>query len=170
LNSTLFAIGGLIALRFQLPVYRQERPLQGGLVAFSLARDSVSHKRVACIINIVITIIAVYDGLTPMKAHELLTSRDKWCKESPAEDSQGNKLQAHDPRGVKWCALGAIQRAYPSRQWGEAMNSVLRALSVSEQGLAQMNNSDKACCLMEWNDDDQSSFTEIREILLEVDI
>jgi hypothetical protein len=105
-----------------------------------------------------------------MKAHELLTSRDKWCKESPAEDSQGNKLHAHDPRGVKWCALGAIQRAYPSGQWGEAMNSVLRALSVSEQGLAQMNNSDKACCLMEWNDDDQSSFTEIREILLEVDI
>jgi hypothetical protein len=50
------------------------------------------------------------------------------------------------------------------------MNSVLRALSVSEQGLAQMNNSDKACSIMEWNDDDQSSFTEIREILLEVDI
>jgi hypothetical protein len=50
------------------------------------------------------------------------------------------------------------------------MNSVLRALSVSEQGPAQMNNSDKACSIMEWNDDDQSSFTEIREILLEVDI
>jgi hypothetical protein len=50
------------------------------------------------------------------------------------------------------------------------MNSVLRALSVSERGLAQMNNSDKACSLMEWNDDDQSSFAEIREILLEADI
>jgi hypothetical protein len=55
-------------------------------------------------------------------------------------------------------------------KWGEAMNSVLRALSVSERGLAQMNNSDKACSLMEWNDDDQSSFAEIREILLEADI
>lgn len=106
----------------------------------------------------------------PMKAHELLTSPDKWCKESPAEDFQGNKLQANDPRGVKWCALGAIQKIYPSPQWEKAMNSVLRALSVSEQGLAQMNNSDKACSIMEWNDDDQSSFTEIREILLEVDI
>jgi hypothetical protein len=50
------------------------------------------------------------------------------------------------------------------------MDSVLRALSVFEQGLAQMNNSDKACSIMQWNDDDQSSFTEIREILLEVDI
>ena len=104
-----------------------------------------------------------------MKTHELLTSPDKWCKDSPAEDFQGHKLQAHDPRSVKWCALGAIQRTYPSTQWGEAM-SVLRALSVSERGLAQMNNSDKACSLMEWNDDDQSSFAEIREILLEADI
>jgi hypothetical protein len=105
-----------------------------------------------------------------MKAHELLTSPDKWCKASPAEDFQGHKLQANDPRGVKWCALGAIQKTYPCSQWGNAMNDVLRALSVSELGLAQMNNSDKACSLMEWNDDDQSSFAEIRDILLEVDI
>jgi hypothetical protein len=50
------------------------------------------------------------------------------------------------------------------------MDSVLRALSFSERGVAQMNNSDKACSIMEWNDDHQSSFTDIREILLEVDI
>jgi hypothetical protein len=50
------------------------------------------------------------------------------------------------------------------------MDSVLRALSVSERGLVQMNNSDKACSIMEWNDDHQSSFTEIREILLEANI
>jgi hypothetical protein len=85
-------------------------------------------------------------------------------------DSRTNSFGSPDPRGIKWCALGAIQRTYPSPQWGEAMDSVLRALSVFEQGLAQMNNSDKACSIMQWNDDDQSSFTEIREILLEVDI
>jgi hypothetical protein len=112
----------------------------------------------------------IYNGLNPMKAHELLTSPDKWCKESPAEDFQGHKLQAHDPRSVKWCALGAIQRAYPCPQWGKAMDGVLRALSVSELGLAQMNNSDKQCSIMEWNDDGQSSFAEIRGILLAVDI
>jgi hypothetical protein len=111
----------------------------------------------------------IYNGL-PMKAHELLTSPDKWCKKSPAEDFQGHKLQAHDPRGIKWCALGAIQRAYPWPQWGKAMDGVLRALSVSQLGLAQMNNSDKACSIMEWNDDRQSSFAEIRGILLAVDI
>jgi hypothetical protein len=105
-----------------------------------------------------------------MKAHELLSSPETWCKESPAEDLQGNRIEAFDPRAVKWCALGAIQKAYPYSQWGEAMDSLLRALSVSERGLAQMNKSDKACSIMEWNDDQQSSFAEIKETLLEIDI
>lgn len=106
----------------------------------------------------------------PMKAHELLKSPETWCQQSPAEGPQGHRLQAFDPRAVRWCALGAIQKTYPSSQWGEAMDRLLRALSVSEWGLAQMTKSDKACCLMEWNDDPQSSFLEIREILLRVDI
>jgi hypothetical protein len=105
-----------------------------------------------------------------MKAHELLNSPETWCQESPAEDRQGNKLQALDPEAVKWCALGAIQKVYPPSQWTEAMDHLLRALSVSEHGLAQMTNSDKACCLMEWNDDRRSSFLEIREILFCADI
>jgi hypothetical protein len=47
-----------------------------------------------------------------MKAHQLLSSPETWCKESPGEDAQGNKVSALDPKAVKWCALGAIQRAY----------------------------------------------------------
>jgi hypothetical protein len=105
-----------------------------------------------------------------MKAHELLNSDEAWCQESPAQDRQGNKLQALDPWAVKWCALGAIQRAYLVSEWGEAMDRLLRALSVSEHGLAQMNNSDKACSLMEWNDDRRSSFLDVRQILLFADI
>jgi len=105
-----------------------------------------------------------------MKAHELLNSPETWCQESPAQDRQGNKLQALDPRAEKWCALGAIQKAYPFSQWGDAMDRLLRALMVSEQGLAQMTNSDKACSLMEWNDDRQSSFLEVRKTLLAADI
>lgn len=105
-----------------------------------------------------------------MKAHELLDSPGVWCQESPAEDLQGNKLQACDPCAVKWCALAAIQKTYPPSQWAKAMDRLLGGLSVSEQGLAEMTNTDKACCIMEWNDDRQSSFTEIRDIFLGVDI
>jgi len=106
----------------------------------------------------------------PMKAHELLNSPEAWCQESPAEDRDGNKLQPLDPRAVKWCALGAIQRTYPASQRGEAMDRLLCELSVSAQGLAEMNKSDKACSLMEWNDDRRTSFLEVRRILLLADI
>ena len=105
-----------------------------------------------------------------MKAHELLNSPDTWCQDSPAKDPQGNKVQALDPRAVKFCALAAIQKTYPPSQWETMMDRVLRALSVSENGIAQMTKSDKACCLMEWNDDRGSSFLDIRERLVEADI
>ncbi len=105
-----------------------------------------------------------------MKAHELLNSPEVWCQDSPAEDGRGNKLQALDPRAEKWCALAAIQKVYPPLQWKEAIDRLLRVLSVSEKGLAQMTISDKVCSLMEWNDDRQSSFLEVSEILLSADI
>lgn len=105
-----------------------------------------------------------------MKAHELLNSPATWCRESPAKDPHGNKLQVFDPRAVKWCALGAIQKVYPPSQWGEVMDCLLRTLSYSEWGLAQMNKTDKACSIMEWNDDLQSSFQEVRQLLLNADI
>jgi hypothetical protein len=107
---------------------------------------------------------------TPTKAHALLSGPEAWCQESPAKDRHGNKLQAFDPRAVKWCALGAIQKTYPPPAWDQAMDRILLALSFSAQGLAQMSKTDKACCLMEWNDDPQSSFQEIRDIFLEADI
>jgi hypothetical protein len=105
-----------------------------------------------------------------MKAHELLHSPEVWCQEAPAQDQYGNKLQAFDPWAVKWCALTAIQKTYEPAQWSKAMDRLLRALGVSEAGLAQMTEADKMCCLMEWNDDGRTSFAEIREILCMADI
>ena len=105
-----------------------------------------------------------------MKAHELLSSPDVWCQESPAQDALGNKVNADHPEAVKWCALAAIQKVYPPLQWEKAMDRLLRALDVSEKGISQLSKSDKACCLMEWNDDRRSSFQDIREILLQADV
>jgi hypothetical protein len=105
-----------------------------------------------------------------MKAHELLNSPQVWCQGSPAEDGGGHKLQALDPRAEKWCALAAIQKVYPPSQWEDTMDRLLRALSVSEKGLAQMTISDKTCSLMEWNDDPKSSFLEVSEVLSSADI
>jgi hypothetical protein len=103
-------------------------------------------------------------SILPTKAHALLSPSEVWCQESPAKDALGHKFQAFDPNAVRWCALGAIQMLYPPSQLGEAMDRVLRALCVSKEGLARMTKSDKACCLMEWNDDPQTTFTEIKNI------
>jgi hypothetical protein len=81
------------------------------------------------------------------------------------KEPPGPQLQALDPRAVKWCTLGAIQKVYPPCQWAEGTDRLLRALSFSEQGLAQMTQSDKACCVMEWNDDHRYSFPEARQVL-----
>jgi hypothetical protein len=105
-----------------------------------------------------------------MKAYELLHSPSAWCQGSPARNLQGAKVQAFDPNAVQWCALGAIQKVYPKWQWEEKMDCLLRALSVSESGLASLTAADKMCCLMEWNDDHGCSFVEVREILIAADL
>jgi hypothetical protein len=105
-----------------------------------------------------------------MKAYEVLHSPRVWCQDSPARNAQGAKVHAFDPGAVQWCALAAIQKVYPPWQWEEKMDCLLRALSVSEAGLARLTTADKICCLMEWNDDSRSSFSDIKEILLTADL
>jgi len=105
-----------------------------------------------------------------MKAYELLNLLMVQSEDSATEIWRGNQLEVLDSWSEKWCVLGAIQQAYPPEQWEHAMDRVLRALSVSEQGLARMSKYDKACCLMEWSDDCRGSFLEVRDILVVADI
>jgi hypothetical protein len=105
-----------------------------------------------------------------MKAHELLSSSEFWCQESLAEDEHGNEVAVFNLRAVKWCALAAIQKTYPPGEWEVVMDRLLRALSVSEEGIAEMAISDKACSLMEWNDEETNSFRDIQEILLAANV
>ena len=105
-----------------------------------------------------------------MKAHELLSSPDTWCQDSPAKDAQGNKVQAFDPNAVKWCALTPFRRAILRRNGKKQWIVCCAALSVSEKGISQLTKSDKACSLMEWNDERTCSFREIREVLVDADV
>jgi hypothetical protein len=105
-----------------------------------------------------------------MKAYELLHSPGVWCQDAPARNAQGAKVHAFDPGAVQWCALAAIQKVYPSWQWEEKIDCLLRALSVSEAGLSRLTTADKFCCLMEWNDESCSTFSDIEEILIAADL
>jgi hypothetical protein len=105
-----------------------------------------------------------------MKAHVLFSSPETWCQEVLAKDARGDNVRPFNPKAVQWCALAAVQKVYPPSQWDEEMNRVLRALSASEKGIKQLSKSDKACCVMEWNDQRESSYHEIRKIFLEPDV
>ena len=105
-----------------------------------------------------------------MKAHELLNSPQAWCQHSPAKDACGNKRYASDPRAVSWCALAAIHKAYAPSQREPAMERLLRALDASDWALERMSAADKACCIMEWNDERQRSFREVRATLQQAQV
>ncbi len=49
-----------------------------------------------------------------MKAHELLSSPDAWCQESPAEDAQGNKVQAFESEGGEMVRSRCDSKDLPS--------------------------------------------------------
>jgi hypothetical protein len=105
-----------------------------------------------------------------MKAYELLNLLMVQSEDSSTRVWCGNQLEVLESWAEKWCVLGAIQKAYPPEQWELATDRVLRALNVSEQGLARMSKYDKACCLMEWSYEGRSSFLEVRDILVLADI
>jgi hypothetical protein len=105
-----------------------------------------------------------------MKAYELLNLLVVRSEDSSTEVWRGNQLEVLNSWAEKWCVLDAIQATYTPELWEQAMDRVLRALNVSEQGLARMSKCDKACCLMEWSDDCRSSFLEVRDILVLADI
>ena len=105
-----------------------------------------------------------------MKAYEFLHSARVWCQHSPARDSRGIKVNTFDSTALQWCALAAIQKTYPPSQWEDKMDRLLRALSVSEAGLSRLTISDKMCCLMEWNDDINCCFSDVREKLVKADL
>ena len=63
-----------------------------------------------------------------------------------------------DPESVSSLAMG--------RSDGPALASAQRF----RPGIGSMTKSDKACSLMEWNDNRRCSFAEVKEILLSADI
>lgn len=49
-----------------------------------------------------------------MKAYEILSSPDKWCKFHLAEDEHNHHLMPNEDRACKFCTIGAIIKAYPN--------------------------------------------------------
>ncbi len=66
-------------------------------------------------------------------ARDLLSSPDRWCKKSIAQDSEGGGCGPHLKKAVRWCALGALVRTIGEKDgWGAEFDSAVKVLSGSD--------------------------------------
>ena len=92
-----------------------------------------------------------------MKAHELLSTPDKWCQKHFAETSGGWISSPNHPAATKFCILGAVQRCYPDpktrMEKEKQIRDKLERVSIST-----------------WNDYECRTHEEVYSLLKELDI
>jgi hypothetical protein len=77
-----------------------------------------------------------------LKIKDLLTSENKWTKETYARDSQGRPALPHDERAVCWCLEGALFKCYPTSQYVDIINKVRKYLGTKDfEPIAIFNDS-----------------------------
>lgn len=91
-----------------------------------------------------------------MKVKDLLTYESNWVKGVYAKTAEGRNASYCDPDAIRFCLLGAINRCYPPLGKREVVNRVVDQLS----GRA----------IAEWNDDQSTTFTDVRNLVEKLDI
>lgn len=66
-----------------------------------------------------------------MKAYELLADKSKWTQHAFARDAQGEECSSISSTAVCWCAIGAINRCYPTD--GARLNAKAKARDHEHQ-------------------------------------
>lgn len=92
-----------------------------------------------------------------MKAHELLSSPEKWTKGVGARDAAGQPATA-DETAASWCMLGAIHCCYPdsSRERADLFSRLKERLGSIH--------------LSAWNDAAVRTYDDVVGLLRELDI
>ena len=63
-----------------------------------------------------------------MKAHELLSDRERWTRGVGARDFKGNRIGVLDERATCWCLAGSIAKCYPRDEIFPQLNRVREVL------------------------------------------
>ena len=91
-----------------------------------------------------------------MKVCELLDDEKKWMKHDFAADKKGHSVQPESKRACRWCLAGAIFMCYPY----SANEIVARVIKRIGHGSS----------ISSWNDDSWRRFSDVRELIDELDI
>ena len=88
-----------------------------------------------------------------MKPSEVLSDESKWCQWASARGKSGRRVTPYGRSAVKWCLLGAIDRAFGENEIRRVdfANSVFRLLG---------------CNIADWNDSPVRKFEQVRDVLL----
>lgn len=54
-----------------------------------------------------------------MKIKELLSDESKWTQGAHARDKDEIPVNSQSPEAVRWCLVGAWEKCYPPRSYGE---------------------------------------------------
>jgi hypothetical protein len=96
-----------------------------------------------------------------MKAHELLSSPEKWTHFVAARDSKDNHVATESETACKFCVWGALLRCYGPKT---------HELQVAIDKLEEKLDTDSTTGIFKWNDDPATTFQEVQQTLKELDI
>jgi len=91
-----------------------------------------------------------------MKAHEVLSDEGKWTREVMARTSEGRTCFEESLTACSWCVEGALSLAYPR------LADNYEATDRIENKIGRK--------IHRWNDDPKTTFDDVRNLLLELDI
>lgn len=100
-----------------------------------------------------------------MKMYELLDKPEKWTQGFIARDESSNPTAPLDDYAVCWCLLGALDKCYP-RHYLE----VRKINKTTECRLSEAIRKKYSKSLVQFNDNPNTTFDQVRSILLELDI
>lgn len=99
-----------------------------------------------------------------MKVKELLSDKSKWIKNVFAKNKEGDEVNYHDPTAYSFCLAGAVRRCYSETE--EVFHDISLQISIkTHQDITQWNWS-----IVQWNDDPERTFEEVKELVEELDI
>lgn len=102
-----------------------------------------------------------------MKVRELYTDESKWTQGAFARTKYGSGCPRIRPEACCFCLLGAVLNCYPNKE---------QQIPILEKLTQKVNPEGTGTCwfksnfVIEWNDHPTRSFTEVKELVDELDI
>jgi len=92
-----------------------------------------------------------------MKIRELLDSPEKWTKQWYAYNKEGRRTNCSDDDATCWCLMGAVAKCYGSN-------------IKEEKQIIQLLNKETGGNVVEWNDNPERKFDEVKALVERLDV